>query len=268
VTYTEAHLQGSSDTLYQFLQNQSQHATHFMIGSNILGNQAQFKYAFETLQDDIAVHTYSHPMMTTLSNAQVVAELGYTVQIIRDLTGGLLPRFWRPPYGDSDVRVRAIAMEVFGLVTVIGNQDAAGGFFTPGAMTAGAAGESLQERLHGPKSPGLNVLHHEVRQLTRSVCARPDPDIRLSYRTSLCRRSWATTRSPYSRAGRSCPYLRSSWAWTHSPATAWSVGSPAALCPPKLLPTLAPLAVSRATRPHQRHLFLGQRLRQSHPPFQ
>jgi chitin deacetylase len=177
VTYTEAHLQGSSDTLYQFLQNQSQHATHFMIGSNILGNQAQFKYAFETLQDDIAVHTYSHPMMTTLSNAQVVAELGYTVQIIRDLTGGLLPRFWRPPYGDSDVRVRAIAMEVFGLVTVMWNQNAAGGCITPGAMTAAVADKSLQERLHGPKSPGLNVLHHEVRKLTRSLLVRPGPDV-------------------------------------------------------------------------------------------
>jgi chitin deacetylase len=116
-------LQGSSDTLYEFLHNNSQHATHFMIGVNILANQAQFNYAFATLQDDIAVHTYTHPMMTTLSNEQVIAELGYTVQLIRDLTGGRLPRFWRPPFGDSDTRVRAIALEVFGLVTIIWNQE-------------------------------------------------------------------------------------------------------------------------------------------------
>lgn len=47
--------------------------------------------------------------MTTLSNEMVLAELGWTMKIIHDSTGGRVPRFWRPPYGDSDSRVRAIA---------------------------------------------------------------------------------------------------------------------------------------------------------------
>lgn len=34
------------------------------------------------------------------------------MEIIRRSTGGRIPRFWRPPYGDSDNRVRAIAQEV------------------------------------------------------------------------------------------------------------------------------------------------------------
>jgi peptidoglycan/xylan/chitin deacetylase (PgdA/CDA1 family) len=48
--------------------------------------------------DDIAVHTYTHPHLTTLSNAQVVAELGWTMQIIYDSTNGKIPRFWRSIY--------------------------------------------------------------------------------------------------------------------------------------------------------------------------
>jgi chitin deacetylase len=68
--------------------------------SNVLGNLAQFKYASDTFQNNIAMHTHSQPMMKTLSNEQVFAELGYTVQLVRDLTGWLLPWFWRPPYGD------------------------------------------------------------------------------------------------------------------------------------------------------------------------
>lgn len=64
--------------------------------------------AYNVSGDDIAVHTWTHPYMTTLSNEQVVAEIGWTMQIIHDSTGGRLPRFWRPPYGDSDNRVRAI----------------------------------------------------------------------------------------------------------------------------------------------------------------
>ncbi len=34
------------------------------------------------------------------------------MEIIHNSTGGRVPKFWRPPYGDSDNRVRAIAEEV------------------------------------------------------------------------------------------------------------------------------------------------------------
>ena len=34
------------------------------------------------------------------------------MKLIYDSTGGRVPKFWRPPYGDSDNRVRAIAKEV------------------------------------------------------------------------------------------------------------------------------------------------------------
>ena len=61
--------------------------------------------------------------MTTLNNLQVVGELGWTMEIIHNSTGGRVPAFWRPPYGDSDNRVIAIAKEVFGLTTVIWNQE-------------------------------------------------------------------------------------------------------------------------------------------------
>ena len=63
--------------------------------------------------------------MTTLSNELVLAELGWTSQLIYNSTGGRIPRFWRPPYGDTDARVSAIAREVFGLTTVQWNHDTA-----------------------------------------------------------------------------------------------------------------------------------------------
>jgi peptidoglycan/xylan/chitin deacetylase (PgdA/CDA1 family) len=78
--------------------------------------------ASEELGDDIGVHTWSHQFMTTFTNEQVVAELGWTLQIIHDSTGGRVPChcYWRPPdNGDVDNRVRAIASEVFGLTSVV-----------------------------------------------------------------------------------------------------------------------------------------------------
>lgn len=45
------------------------------------------------------------------------------MKLIHDSTGGRVPRYWRPPYGDADMRVRAIASEVFGLQTVVWNNE-------------------------------------------------------------------------------------------------------------------------------------------------
>lgn len=64
--------------------------------------------------------------MTTLSNLQLIGEFGWTMEIIHNSTGGRVPKYWRPPYGDADERVIAIAKEVFGLTTVIWNQEYVG----------------------------------------------------------------------------------------------------------------------------------------------
>jgi chitin deacetylase len=93
-----------------------------MIGLNILYNPDIFMTAFNN-GDDIAVHTWTHPYLTSLPNEAVVAELGYAMQIIHDSTGGRIPRFWRPPYGDADNRIRAIAKNIFGLTMVMWNQE-------------------------------------------------------------------------------------------------------------------------------------------------
>jgi len=45
-----------------------------MIGVNILQNPKEFQQAFDA-GHDIAVHTYTHPYMTTLSNLDVVAQV-------------------------------------------------------------------------------------------------------------------------------------------------------------------------------------------------
>ncbi|PCH41197.1 carbohydrate esterase family 4 protein, partial [Wolfiporia cocos MD-104 SS10] len=157
----------TSTQLYEFLAEQGVHATHFMIGVNILWNSDEFLMAFQTNQDDIAVHTWTHPYMTTLSNLQIVSELGWTMQLIHNSTGGRLPRFWRPPYGDTDTRVHAIAQEVFGLTTIMWNHDTEDWSLTePDGTTPSAVHAELAAWYGGPKSPGLIVLEHELSNLS------------------------------------------------------------------------------------------------------
>jgi len=153
--------------LYDFLQQNNQRATHFMIGINILTSPQLFVRAFDELQNDIAVHTWTHPYMSSLSNLDIVAELGWTMEIIHNSTGGRLPRYWRPPYGDADNRVRAIAEQVFGLTTILWNQDTGDwSLTTQGGTTLGAVNASMTKWLTGPKTPGLIILEHELSNLS------------------------------------------------------------------------------------------------------
>lgn len=78
--------------LYDFLGPRKIPATHFMIGSNIKSNPALFQRAFNEIGNDIACHTWSHRYMTTLNNSDVVSELGWTLEIIKNSTVGVLSR--------------------------------------------------------------------------------------------------------------------------------------------------------------------------------
>lgn len=69
------------------------------------------------------VHSWTHGYSSSQTNEELLGELGWTMQVLADINGGRIPSFWRPPYGDVDNRVRALAREVFGLHTVIWNQD-------------------------------------------------------------------------------------------------------------------------------------------------
>ncbi|KAJ7095385.1 carbohydrate esterase family 4 protein [Mycena belliarum] len=153
--------QPASDKLLTFLKEHTETATHFLIGVNLISNPNEFKTAFE-MGGDMAVHTWTHPYMTTLSNEDVVAQLGWTMELIHNSTGGRVPKFWRPPFGDSDNRVRAIAKEVFGLTTVIWNQDTEDWSLTSGGTTAKVINASMTKWITGPKSPGLIILEHEL----------------------------------------------------------------------------------------------------------
>ncbi|KAK7039785.1 carbohydrate esterase family 4 protein [Favolaschia claudopus] len=145
--------------LLSFLASKNQKTTHFLIGSNMIYNPDAVKKMFE-MGNDLAVHTWSHRYTTTLSNLQVVAELGFTMQLIHNSTGGRIPKFWR----DTDKRVSAIAKEVFGMTTVIWNHDTDDWTLTenPPQTTAEKIQSDMKKWLTGSKSPGLVVLEHEL----------------------------------------------------------------------------------------------------------
>ena len=94
-------------------------ATHFLIGSAIYWNMDTMKELIAaTPSQHLAVHTWSHTLQSTKTDMEVLGDLGWVMQIIYDLSGKI-PMYFRPPEGDVDNRVKAIAKYVLGMQTVL-----------------------------------------------------------------------------------------------------------------------------------------------------
>ncbi|KAJ7463484.1 carbohydrate esterase family 4 protein [Mycena galericulata] len=108
------------NAFYDFLSSQKQKATMFYIGSNVMDNPLEAQRAVAD-GHEICVHTWSHPYMTATTNEGAFAELWYTMQAIKFVTG-VTPTCFRPPFGDVDDRIRFIAAQL-GLETIIWKYD-------------------------------------------------------------------------------------------------------------------------------------------------
>ncbi|KAG0222348.1 chitin deacetylase [Mortierella sp. GBA43] len=152
-----------SPRLYDNLLAHNTKATLFIVGSRAVSYPATLKRAYQE-GHQIAIHTWSHHAMTSLTNEQVVAELKWTEKAIFD-TIGVTPLYWRPPFGDVDNRVRAIAKQL-GYKTSIWTQ----GFDTNDWNIPGktATAQSVVDTFKGwlTKIPtmqtGFIVLQHDL----------------------------------------------------------------------------------------------------------
>ncbi|KAJ3119091.1 chitin deacetylase [Phlyctochytrium bullatum] len=97
-------------------------ATFFLVGA-----QLQYESNKEILRrmyregHQIGIHTWAHPHLPSVSTERILAEIMWTGTVIRD-TIGVFPRYFRPPYGETDERVLQIAASI-GLEVVNWNVD-------------------------------------------------------------------------------------------------------------------------------------------------
>lgn len=176
----------SQNAFYNYLEEQQLKATMFYIGSNVIG----WPYgALRGVKDGhhVAGHTWSHQYTTSLNNEEVLAELYYTQKAIK-LATGLTPRYWRPPYGDVDDRVRWIASQL-GLTAVMWNLDT-------NDWEAGfsATIEEVQNNYDAIEAMGSNgtfsssgniVLSHEINNTTMTLAIDNLPKIVSAYKQVL-----------------------------------------------------------------------------------
>jgi peptidoglycan/xylan/chitin deacetylase (PgdA/CDA1 family) len=161
--------------LLSFLDSKQLKSTFFVVGSRAISFPVMLQSEYMS-QNQIAVHTWSHPPLTTLSNEAIIAELGWSKKVIRDVLG-VTPNVMRPPYGDIDDRVRAISLAM-GLTPVIWTRLSPLATFDTGDFNiAGGSvsvGQVLQnwEQIIGnatTMSTGFIVLEHDLFQQSVDV---------------------------------------------------------------------------------------------------
>ncbi|KAL9538089.1 hypothetical protein MBANPS3_011205 [Mucor bainieri] len=209
LTYDDGPLPPTSDNdpwaeprLYDFLAKENQTATLFYVGSNVAAFPEAAVRALES-GHTICAHTWSHPQMTTLTNHEIVAQLYWNLRAIKE-AAGVTPRCWRPPYGDVDDRVRAIAHQM-GMSTIIWDSDSfdwglpsvANDF--AGTYTQATVDGFFQSWINGraKDTHGHVVLEHETSNMTIVTTERWLPKLKEAFNVKKVHDCAPQLPSPY-----------------------------------------------------------------------
>ncbi|CCK28707.1 Bifunctional xylanase/deacetylase [Streptomyces davaonensis JCM 4913] len=111
---------GNTSALLSALTQNGLRATMFNQGQYAAANPAQVR-AQVNAGMWVANHSYTHPHLTQLSQAQIDSELARTQQAI-SAAGGGTPVLFRPPYGETNATVRAVEAK-YGLREVLWDVD-------------------------------------------------------------------------------------------------------------------------------------------------
>lgn len=124
--------------------------------------------------------------MTTQTNEQAVAELYWTLKVIKEATG-VTPKCWRPPQGDVDDRIRSIAWRM-GMNTVIWDRDTedwampapGGGDYAPSKIDARFE-KWIKKEKTGNQTTGIMVLEHELNHATVNMTEKWIPTVKKTF---------------------------------------------------------------------------------------
>ncbi|KAI9247358.1 hypothetical protein BY458DRAFT_484152 [Sporodiniella umbellata] len=203
--YAAAENRYAEPALYDFLGQRNLHASLFYIGSNVATYPAAAKLALNN-GNTLCVHTWSHNPMTTLTNAEIVAELYWSIKAIKAATG-VTSKCWRPPQGDVDDRVRSIAWQM-GLRNVLWNEDT-NDWNMPDPMNGGNLAPKIVDgyfqswinaQKAGKLDKGILVLEHELNRMTVNMTMHWLPIIQKDF-TVVSALSCNGIRQPYWESG-------------------------------------------------------------------
>ncbi|KAI5963470.1 CDA2 [Candida pseudojiufengensis] len=106
--------------LLNALKQKNTKTTLFTLGVNIIRFPEIYK---ESLAEGhiMGSHTWSHKFLPSLTNQEIIAQIEWSIWAM-NATGNHLPKWFRPPYGGIDNRIRSILRQ-FGMQAVLWDFD-------------------------------------------------------------------------------------------------------------------------------------------------
>ncbi|KAH3670336.1 hypothetical protein WICMUC_004832 [Wickerhamomyces mucosus] len=111
---------GPSPATPKLLDHLTHKTTFFTLGVNVV----RYPEIYRRARDSghlMGSHTYSHKFLPSLTNEEIIAQIEWSIWA-QNATGNHIPKWWRPPYGGIDNRIRSISRQ-FGLQAVLWDYD-------------------------------------------------------------------------------------------------------------------------------------------------
>jgi peptidoglycan/xylan/chitin deacetylase (PgdA/CDA1 family) len=86
--------------------------TMFFVEGEFVAQRSADLQAIVRAGHKLGLHTWDHPQLTKISDDKIKSEFQKTDDVVKKLTGKSMAPNWRPPYGASNARVRAIAQSL------------------------------------------------------------------------------------------------------------------------------------------------------------
>jgi peptidoglycan/xylan/chitin deacetylase (PgdA/CDA1 family) len=137
---------------------------------------------------EIGLHTWSHQHSTSLTNDQIIAELVWCAKAIYSAIG-VVPRFFRLPYGDIDDRVRAV-VKALDLIPVMWNYDTADAGLAQANIPTVVS--KAKQWLTQPTPNGIMSLEHDLFQYS-SLAAQSVVDVAKASKYTLVKMRYLAT---------------------------------------------------------------------------
>lgn len=141
----------STPVILDILKKRGIKATFFLTGKWVEQNPALAKRIADE-GHEIGNHTYSHPKLTSMTEAEVLGELTKAEEVIRRVTGEDPRPFFRAPYGARDQRVLDIVAKrgYFSVYWTVDSFD----------WKEGIEESEVKGRILSAISPGAIILSH------------------------------------------------------------------------------------------------------------
>jgi peptidoglycan-N-acetylglucosamine deacetylase len=156
ITFDDGPSPENTPRVLKMLRDRNIKATFFLIGQNA----AEYPDVVRQILADgheVANHSWSHPVLSRLSDERVSTEITKCQEAIRS-AGGVTPTLLRPPYGALSARQRDWIQSQFGLNIILWSVDPLD-WRRPGAAV-------ITKRIIGGTHPGAIILAHDIHRQT------------------------------------------------------------------------------------------------------